>query len=485
MNIIEAVSDRKLLGAGFRDLSSWSAWLTFLRALFALPMSSDDLALYHRHTGRSSPPAAQSREAWLAVGRRGGKSRIAATVAVYLACFKDYHSALAPGERGVVMLLAADRQQARVLLRYVVGMLESSELLSSMVEERLKESVKLKNGIDIEVHTSNFRAVRGYSIVAAIADEIAFWRDETTANPDAEVLNAIRPGLATTPDSLLLCISSPYARRGALWSAYKDHFGKESPVLVWQAPTLAMNPTIEERVVTDAYESDAVAAAAEWGAEFRRDIEGFVSIEVVEGLVIPERRVLPPVPLIDYRAFVDPSGGSSDSFTLAIAHNENGVAVLDVLLERKPPFSPESVVEEFAAVLQQYKIVSVTGDRYAGEWPREQFQKRGISYETSEISKSDLYRELLPLLNAGRVELLDNRKLVSQLASLERRTSRGGKESVDHPPGAHDDLANAAAGALVSVRARMDIGDPMLGGVRRRGRWCSREFGSTDWLRPY
>jgi hypothetical protein len=158
--------------------------------------------------------------------------------------------------------------------------------------------------------------------------------------------------------------------------------------------------------------------------------------------------------------------------------------VLDCLLERRPPFSPESVVEEFAAVLAEYKIGSVVGDRYAGEWPREQFQKRGISYEPSEAPKSDIYRELLPLLNSGKVELLDNRKLVAQLTSLERRTSRAGKDSIDHAPGAHDDLANAAAGALVAVRGVYDIGDPLLGGVRTRGVSITREFGSNKWLRP-
>lgn len=208
------------------------AWLAFLRSLFGLPMGDEDLAVFTRQTGRSSAPAEQRREAWLVVVRRGGKSRIAALVAVFVGCFREYGHVIAPGERGVVMLLAADHAQARVLLRYVNGMLDSSPLLSSMVEERLKESVRLTNGIDIEVHASSFRSVRGYSIVAAIADEIAFWRDETTANPDVEVLNAIRTGLATTPDFLLLAISSPYSRRGALWGAFKDHYGKDGGVLV-------------------------------------------------------------------------------------------------------------------------------------------------------------------------------------------------------------------------------------------------------------
>jgi hypothetical protein len=92
----------------------------------------------------------------------------------------------------------------------------------------------------------------------------------------------------------------------------------------------------------------------------------------------------------------------------------------------------------------------VTGDRYAGEWPREQFRKNSVAYEPAEQNKSQIYGELLPLLNSGRIELLDHARLAAQLCNLERRTTRGGRDSIDHPPHAHDDLANAVAGALVA-----------------------------------
>jgi len=144
--------------------------------------------------------------------------------------------------------------------------------------------------------------------------------------------------------------------------------------------------------------------------------------------------------------FVDPSGGSADSMTLAVGHREDTVVVVDAVREVKPPFSPEDVVDEFATLLKRYRIVKVTGDRYAGEWPREQFRKRGISYEPAAKPKSDLYRDLLPAINSRRVDLLDHPRLVNQLASLERRTARGGRDSIDHAPGAHDDIANAVAG---------------------------------------
>ena len=134
--------------------------------------------------------------------------------------------------------------------------------------------------------------------------------------------------------------------------------------------------------------------------------------------------------------------------TLAVAHWQNGVAVVDALRERRPPFSPDGVVSEFVDLLKSYRIGAVNGDRYGGEWPRDRFRQHGIEYYVSDRPKSDIYRDILPGINSGTIELLDNSRLLSQLAGLERRTARSGRDSIDHPAGGYDDLANAAAGAI-------------------------------------
>ena len=105
-------------------------------------------------------------------------------------------------------------------------------------------------------------------------------------------------------------------------------------------------------------------------------------------------------------------------------------------------------------MLTQYRVRRVRGDRFAGQWPREQFQKCGVYYEASAKPKADIYQELLPAVNSGRVELLDLPRLRAQLGQLERRTARGGRDSIDHAPHGHDDVANAAAGVLVDVLSR-------------------------------
>jgi hypothetical protein len=151
--------------------------------------------------------------------------------------------------------------------------------------------------------------------------------------------------------------------------------------------------------------------------------------------------------------------------------------VLDAVRERKGPLSPDSVIREYAALLKTYGCYSVTGDKYSAMFVVEAFGKHGITYQHSERTKSEIYLEALPLLNSGRLELLDDARLVSQLVRLERRTSRGGKDSVDHPPGSHDDVANAAAGALFlseNFELNIDADESLCGSRRTIGRELER-----------
>lgn len=450
-SILQAMDDPRLFARHFKDRRSWFAWRVFLSVLFGLPLDCDQLALFRQCTGRSEPDAQGYFEANLVIGRRGGKSFILALIAVYLATFRTWTQYLGPGERATIMIIAADRKQARVCLRYVKGLLAATPMIKPLIQNERAESVDLSNRVTVEVHSASFRSTRGYALGCILADEAAFWRSEESANPDTEILNALRPGMATVPGSLLLVASSPYARKGVLWDAYRKHFGKTSPVIVWRAATRVMNPSIPQGVIDQAMEADPASAAAEYLAEFRSDIENFVSWDVVQTCVTRGVIERAPQNRHSYAGFCDPSGGSSDSFTLAVAHKDADNLILDCLREIRPPFSPESVVEEFAGVLKSYGIKTLTGDRYAALWPVEAFARHGVKYVQSARTKSDLYQSFLPLLNSRRVSLLDMPRLTSQLVGLERRTARGGRDSIDHATGSHDDLANAAAGALTSL----------------------------------
>jgi hypothetical protein len=122
--------------------------------------------------------------------------------------------------------------------------------------------------------------------------------------------------------------------------------------------------------------------------------------------------------------------------------------VVDAVRAWKPPFNPTSVVAEAGAFLRAYGVREVTGDRYAGEWPREAFRAHGVEYKVAEATTSDNYLAMLPIVNAARVELPDVPELLRELRGLERRRGSSGKDRVDHRPGSHDDAAAACAGVV-------------------------------------
>jgi hypothetical protein len=461
MTILDAVHDPHLFRPLFKDLTTWQAWLVWLKSLFALPMNEQEVELFRRCTQREHPPEHEVNEAFTICGRRSGKSFLQALVVVYLGCFRSYREYLSPGERAVILVLARDRRQANVLYSYVAGILRAVPMLEALIEREVgrigEQELQLTNGVTILVGVSDYRAVRGLTLAAAVLDELSFWRSEISVTPDKAVVDALRPALATIPSAKLLAISSPYGRTGIMYESYQAFYGRDdAEALVWKADSRTMNPTLSEGLIERELQRDPEAARAEWLGEFREDLETYVSRTLLRELAISDRTDLPPSWSIQYRAFADPAGGSGrDSFTLAVGHKQaDGKLVIDAVRERRPPFAPSEVVEEYAALLKTYQVREVTGDRYASEWPVEQFRKHGITYRVADRSKSDLYRDCLPLLTSRQVELPDHKKLLSQFASLERRTTRGsGRETIDHPSGHgfHDDVSNAVAGCLVTV----------------------------------
>jgi hypothetical protein len=125
--------------------------------------------------------------------------------------------------------------------------------------------------------------------------------------------------------------------------------------------------------------------------------------------------------------------------------------IVDAVREVRPPFSPTVVVDDFAALLQRYRISKLVGDHFGGEFVKEPFRRHGISYELCKEPKSNLFRDMLPLLNSGHIVLPRHDRLIAQIVSLERRVSRAGRDSIDHPPGGHDDVANAVAGVAAAI----------------------------------
>src|SRR5499433_4526218 len=371
-SIIEAIRNPKLFGSlpRFKKLDTWVSWLVVLKAIFGLPMTAEDLLVFNRHTGRTLPPIGGSKETYLIIGRRGGKSFISALVTCFIACFIDFKPFITVGETLAVMCLAKDKDQARIVFRYVKAILNHVPALRNMIVEQRADEIELTTGVTIMVKASDFGGVRGPTIACVVADEIAFWPSQG-ANPDDEVLSAIRPAMATIPDAKLLCISTGYAQVGALYDAHKEHYGKDDDeILVWQADTATMNPTISQKFIDKEIEKDPEAGRAEWLGLFREDVSVAFPLEAIEACIVPGRDEFLPAPEhFIYFGFADPSGGRHDSFTLAVAHHDGGKIVLDAIRAIKPPFDPGEVTRELSDLLKLYGINGIFGDNYGGEWP--------------------------------------------------------------------------------------------------------------------
>lgn len=446
-SLYDAMVDPDLFGGTFGG-PTFAAWRTVAKMLDGLPLADDELALYRAITGRDTAPSEPFREAYLVKPRRAGGTLFGAACGVH-AALPDYRDRLGPGEWATVGLIASDRRQARQLMGYCKGLVHGSPIIAAELVRETETEIELAHRTRIEVHVASFRSTRGYSFACVLLDELAFYRDDLSANPDVELVRAVRPGLANL-GGRLLGFSSPHARRGHLWSMYREHYGKPSDVLVIQAPGRVLNPTIDERVIERARAEDPVAARSEWDAEFRSDVSQFLSDEDINEAIVEGRTDVGFRPRTPYAAFVDPSGGRHDCMTLAIAHREaEGLLVLDRLLVTQPPFTPETVVAGYAEAVRSFGLRKVTGDRYAAAWVESAFARHGVRYEPSELDKSEIYCAVLPEFAQGHVELLDVPKLVTELRLLERRPRANGRgDSVDHPPRGTDDAANAVCGAL-------------------------------------
>ena len=450
----DALSSRRLFGPHFQ-VESWNRWRAVLKATFAEPLNDNELQAF-REVAERDPPSERVKVLVAAVGRGGGKDSAASFISTYTAVNFDPKTAkLRPGELVYVICLAVDRDQAGIVFRYIRAYFEEIPALRAMVKGEIgTDSIELKNRVRIEVRTNSYRSVRGRSILAAVFDEAAFWRDERSANPDTEVHGAISPGLARVKGSVLVVISSTHRRAGLLYEFWKSSFGKpDTDTLVVRGSTRQFNPLFPQGIVDRALEDDPQRYGAEYLSEWRDDLASYLNRELLEALVEPGVQVRPPLPGVAYAPFTDPSGGRSDAFTASIAHHEihNGVerTVTDLIYSKLPPFNPSDVIEEIARLLKLYRCTTVTGDRYAAEFVVEAFRKCGITYRASKLDRSEVYLDFLPLVTAGKVLLLDHPRAIAQFASLERRTFPSGKDRIDHPLNGHDDVANSVAGAVV------------------------------------
>jgi hypothetical protein len=443
-------ADKQLIGAAL-DLTTRSTWMVGLKAASGLTLNDQERDIFSIIAGGRKPPPKRVREFWADVGRRGGKSEMSGALAIYQALFPQHR--LSRGEVGMVLVIAGSRDQAKVVFNYARGILDASPVLRKEVAAVTQSEITLRNGIVIAVHSNSFRTVRGRTLVAAIFDEIGFWRDESSATPDVEVYRAVLPALATT-NGILIGISTPYRKLGLLYQKYRDYFGVDSDdVLVIKGSTQTFNPTLSDATIAAQKAADPTAAISEWDAEFRADIASLFDDELIEAAIEHGRPLeLPPSGTGYYKAFCDASGGvGHDSYTVAVGHKQADHFIIDVVRGTVGKFDPQEVTRQYAQLLKEYRVGTVFGDNYAAQWVAGAWSGTGVAYVKSDLPKSQIYLECIPLFTRGLVRLPDHAKLIRELRLLERHVHRSGKDSVENTRKGTDDYANTVCGVLRSL----------------------------------
>jgi hypothetical protein len=251
-------------------------------------------------------------------------------------------------------------------------------------------------------------------------------------------------------------------------------------VLAILAPSVTYNPTLAEPEAAAEIEQhlmlDPERGSAEWNSVWRTDIADLFDRETVQAAVDVGIPVRLPVPGLRYLVACDPSGGRGDSFTAAVGHVEGDLLVIDRVYERRSPFVSDIALDEVSALAREYNTTTIMGDNYGADLTVSAFARRGISYvpisvfddvrhlpgqkkqgQQIKLNRNQIYLNALPLFTAGRVRLPDHPRLFHQLINLERRTQRSGHDSVDHPQGQHDDIANSVCACLVALAGTPDV----------------------------
>ena len=334
-------------------------------------------------------------------------------------------------------------------------------LFSNPEQEHPKNNqneIELTNGITIGCYPCSYVAVRGITIVAAICDEMAFWpHDESAANPEVEILEALRPGMVV--GAKLIKISTPFRKEGLLFDEFQKRASLDFPV--WQAITKDMHPEYSAATLEKAQQRDDRKYRREYLAEFSEDVNSWIDPEILAMSVVEDRKELPRMPDTFYLAAVDPGFVHSD-FALVIAHfSPNGQLVIDRLERwrgtKKTPVGFEWTCKQVVAILRDYDINSLWGDQYCAPIISQELQKSGIGYEQFTFdwnTRPRIFGNLKHLLNQRKIELPDDVELLRQLRSLDEKKTNRGQVDVRPSGKGRDDLAVAVALAAYQLVQR-------------------------------
>jgi len=416
------------------------------------------------------------------LGARSGKSVIGAARCLHaaLTCPIDR---LGPGEVGYVLLLAPDLRLSRATLNYCRGFIHQVPALKRLLVSETGDRLTLKRerrqvSIEALPAARGGSSARGRSLLGALMDESAFFKDERFQVCDVAVYQAIAPRLL--PGAQLLLTSTPWSQSGMIYDLWRSNFDRPTTSLVAHASTSTMrgdDPNIAAMIERER-QRDESNWRREFCAEFLPGTAGAVfDSESINACVRPGPASLPADPSRSAWAAID-LGFANDASALAIVRQADGdfLEVCDLTEWHSSPGAPLLPGELLAGrVLPRLRahgahVLAADGHYIAAVREHLGGAVRIVPVGTDAAGKAEMYRRAQEAIHAQRVRLPDHASLLRQLHEVTSRPLPGGAVRIESPhrPGSHGDLVSALVGAIYLARG-VRSGSSSLGvGVGRR-----------------
>ena len=423
---------------------------TILLASQGENLNDDQAAWFEAHAGRAWPgPGEPPPEIHVITGRQSGKTGyVAATEVLYASFDPATVEGLGSGYKRDVVLLAPTQRQARIAYQRVRGLVgDRVELRTYLASEPTQHEIHFDFGVRIGVWAAKGSHLRGIQPRLLLLDEACFLPAEG-ARADAEIIEAVRPGMAMVPNGQIMTISSPWIESGVVYEAFRRR-AELDDVLVFQCASWELNPHIPQAFLDRERRRDPEVFRREFAGEFIGSISAYLPAEAVEACVVSGRSQLPPDRDVQYTAAID-QAYRQDIFALAIAHREEDCIVIDRVRGWPRGTGLDTLLPELIAELEPYRVRTVLGDQFGSVPFRELVSGYGLHYDErtfTSASKPNMYAALKNAVTSGAIKLLDHATSLRELRTLEARAMPTGAVRIEAPSGAgfSDDFADTLA----------------------------------------
>lgn len=410
----------------------------------------------------------------LIIGRRGGKSTIAAILATFGALKENWKPYLNKTRYATVLILSHGKEFSQEILEIIRGLVMDSPILNRLIDKKKKNTqttfnmkipfLKEKNGklliedsrVQIKVGAASKRTTRGAAICFSLNDEIAYWgTDDKYAETDEDIIRAIRPSLGQFKGKgMMIKLSSPGTKQGVLYDEYQNKEDLPGTFIIFKAPSWVWNDILDDKFLGIEYKLDPNGFQTEYRAEFVDSLSDFIMSDMVDLCVIKNAALSPPEDKkteVAYVAAID-AAFKGDRFSFSIMGYVNGRFKQYVLKawegSRIKPVKAFEIAEFIRNICKEYGLFKIHADQYAFQPLKEIFEQYNLTLLETPFTntfKKQIYYNLKTMIHNQKVDLLDHKQNIKEIKQLQVEQSSTGTVRIGHPNGGHDDCADVTA----------------------------------------